>query len=597
MTSLGYNTINVPSTTLSTFDNNYHHVVLSISGNIHTLYLDGQQIAQNTNAINIFQYYPASISKLFIGSAADLSYGFNGAIDDFRVYNRALPISDINEIYYNSHIPSIPIITSILPTSNSITINYNAPNQNSNYVTGYQIDICNNSIPYSYSNQHSASTYSILLSDLKPLTTYNTTLSSLYLYTTITQIANSFSSSYSTILDPPINISIVSGSNTYYSIQITLTHPSGNGNNITYISNIGNIIGTSNPYTITGLSSYTTYNTITIRSITYYTGTTTIGYSLPSSYIPSFTTLNTSRISTNVIPKLVTYNSIQYLVYTFTSTSTTAMQFTIHYPVQIHLFMVGGGGGTGTSREYLPGIVPVVRGGGGAGGVLNVSNISLSSNIVFNIRIGSGGGIGNEGGQTTFNATDNSIAYTAGGGGYGGGDFYRPSSGSGGSSGGTFWLGDATPIGADPYNSPYVQVVPCITTGNTSNNLHNNGGRAFFGSFMSVSSSAGGGGAGGVGANGGGGAGGDGAGGIGVSPSNPIFGTDIYGMGGYTLTSLASTPYTSIVNGNAANPANNTKNPNNTGNGGGGPSLQCPGFNGICMIAVKVIDFPLETYQ
>lgn len=290
--SLPYNIYNFPSSTFTTFDNNYHHVVLSISGTTHTLYSDGQQIAQNTNAINIFQYYPASISKLFIGSAADLSYGFNGAIDDFRIYNRALSTSDITQLYYNSHIPSIPIITSIIPTRDSITINFNTPSQYSNYVTGYQLDMCNNSISYSYSNQYSSYIYSILITELIPLTTYSTTLSSLYLYNTTTLIANSFNSHYSTILDPPTNISIVSGSTTYYSIQITLTDPVGNGNAIHYVSNIGTLIGTSNPYTITGLSANTNYtNMISIKSSTNYTGTTTIGYSLPSSYIPSFTTL------------------------------------------------------------------------------------------------------------------------------------------------------------------------------------------------------------------------------------------------------------------------------------------------------------------
>jgi hypothetical protein len=290
--SLPYDIYNVPSNEFTIFDNTYHHIVLSISETTHTLYLDAQQIAQNINAINIFQYYPAPISNIFIGSAADLSYGFNGAIDDFRIYNRELPISDIYQLYYNSHIPSIPVITSIIPTSNSITINFNAPSQYSSYVTGYQLDMCNNSISYSYSNQYIPSINSVIISELIPLTTYNTTLSSLYLYANTTQIANSFNSYYSTILDPPTNISIVSGSITYSSIQITLSDPSGNGNAINYVSNIGILIGTSNPYTITGLSSYTTYNNmITIQSSAYYTGTTTIGYSLPSSYIPSFTTL------------------------------------------------------------------------------------------------------------------------------------------------------------------------------------------------------------------------------------------------------------------------------------------------------------------
>ena len=83
----------------------YRHVALTISGNTHTIYLDGSAVATNINALNIFQYYPSTISKLLIGSAADLSYGYTGYIDDFKVFNRALPASDISSIYY-----SVPII-------------------------------------------------------------------------------------------------------------------------------------------------------------------------------------------------------------------------------------------------------------------------------------------------------------------------------------------------------------------------------------------------------------------------------------------------------------------------------------------------------
>ena len=73
---------------------NYRHVAISISSNIATLYLDGSAIS-----INPLKNYPSTISKLLIGSAADLSYGFTGYIDDFKIWNRALPASDISSIY------------------------------------------------------------------------------------------------------------------------------------------------------------------------------------------------------------------------------------------------------------------------------------------------------------------------------------------------------------------------------------------------------------------------------------------------------------------------------------------------------------------
>jgi len=101
MSSLtGYN----PSSTISTAfsSGNYRHIALSISGSIHTLYLDGSVVAVNSNAGNIFSIYNSAIQDLYIGCAGDLSYGYTGIIDDFKIWNRALPASDISTLYYNN---------------------------------------------------------------------------------------------------------------------------------------------------------------------------------------------------------------------------------------------------------------------------------------------------------------------------------------------------------------------------------------------------------------------------------------------------------------------------------------------------------------
>jgi hypothetical protein len=71
----------------------YRHVALTISGSTHTLYLDSSIVATNTNVKT------SSLSNFVIGSAADLSYGYTGYIDDFKIWNRALPASDIYSIY------------------------------------------------------------------------------------------------------------------------------------------------------------------------------------------------------------------------------------------------------------------------------------------------------------------------------------------------------------------------------------------------------------------------------------------------------------------------------------------------------------------
>lgn len=85
--------------------NNYHHAVLSISGNIHTLFLDGSMVSQIINAGNIFATY-SNFNKLFIGCrGSDLSYGFTGRIDDFRIYNRTLLQADVSNLFLYSYNP------------------------------------------------------------------------------------------------------------------------------------------------------------------------------------------------------------------------------------------------------------------------------------------------------------------------------------------------------------------------------------------------------------------------------------------------------------------------------------------------------------
>jgi hypothetical protein len=101
----GYNPATV-STALTA--GTYRHVALSISGTVHTLYLDGSMVAQNIAAGNVFASYTSAISNVFIGCASDLSYGLTGSIDDFKIWNRVLPPTDISAIYYSQYIPFTP---------------------------------------------------------------------------------------------------------------------------------------------------------------------------------------------------------------------------------------------------------------------------------------------------------------------------------------------------------------------------------------------------------------------------------------------------------------------------------------------------------
>jgi hypothetical protein len=92
------------SSSAITSTDGFRHLVYSISGTTHTLYLDGSAVSINTNAGNVFSTYQ-NISNLFLGTAGDLSYGFTGYIDDFKIYNRTLNLTDVN-VMYNADKPS-----------------------------------------------------------------------------------------------------------------------------------------------------------------------------------------------------------------------------------------------------------------------------------------------------------------------------------------------------------------------------------------------------------------------------------------------------------------------------------------------------------
>ena len=108
----------VISTTLSTAiasEDGFHHLVYSISGTTHTLFLDNSAIAVNISGGNVFTNYQ-TISNLFFGIAGDMSYGYTGYLDDVKVFNRALTVTDVSAIY---NLKSIISSTPFTFTSNT----------------------------------------------------------------------------------------------------------------------------------------------------------------------------------------------------------------------------------------------------------------------------------------------------------------------------------------------------------------------------------------------------------------------------------------------------------------------------------------------
>ncbi|MFC5468523.1 LamG-like jellyroll fold domain-containing protein [Cohnella suwonensis] len=76
----------------------WKHVAVTLSGSTGTLYVDGAQVATNTS----MTLTPSSLGNTTQNWIGRSEYGdpyFNGAIDDFRIYNRALGASEIASLY------------------------------------------------------------------------------------------------------------------------------------------------------------------------------------------------------------------------------------------------------------------------------------------------------------------------------------------------------------------------------------------------------------------------------------------------------------------------------------------------------------------
>ena len=98
----------------------FHHIVFSVSGTTHTFYLDGVRVAQNLSGGNIFDYYQ-TITNTVIGAQTALSQAFQGTIGDVRVYNYVIPQNTVTNLYRDRElVVYYPFDTSV----NSLTPNY-----------------------------------------------------------------------------------------------------------------------------------------------------------------------------------------------------------------------------------------------------------------------------------------------------------------------------------------------------------------------------------------------------------------------------------------------------------------------------------------
>ncbi len=279
-------------------------------------------------------------------------------------------------------------------------------------------------------------------------------------------------------------------------------------------------------------------------------------------------TLNTSTICAG---NSLTLNSISpasggvitysngYTIHTFTSSSA----FIAPSNLNVEYLVVGGGGSGGINTAGN-------GGGGGAGGFLSgiINNLPASN---YSITVGSGGSIGNNGGNSSFHT------YTAIGGGKGG--WYLNNAGSSGGSGG----GGGQHI--------------CLGGAGTSGQ-GNAGGNA-------------------VGPNGLGAAGGGGAGAIGNNSYGPsqasggyggaglissITGNAVYYAGGGGGSSHNSSPVLSLGgiggggNGHYGGTTATNGQPNTGGGGGGGGEGYQPGVGGSGIVIIKYQTVSIASY-
>ena len=77
-------------------DLNWHHYVMTKSGNEVTIYFDGSLIESSADGIN-FGTYRLNIGRDFY-NADNNHRSFNGKIDELRIYNKALSLSEIQQL-------------------------------------------------------------------------------------------------------------------------------------------------------------------------------------------------------------------------------------------------------------------------------------------------------------------------------------------------------------------------------------------------------------------------------------------------------------------------------------------------------------------
>lgn len=80
-------------------DGKWHYLVGTVNGTISKIYVDGELEDSKSPPLSAYVYDGAYIGVNYISTSS--MYYFNGVIDEVRIYNAAIPSSQIKEQYYS----------------------------------------------------------------------------------------------------------------------------------------------------------------------------------------------------------------------------------------------------------------------------------------------------------------------------------------------------------------------------------------------------------------------------------------------------------------------------------------------------------------
>jgi autotransporter-associated beta strand protein len=96
----------------------WHHVAITLSGTVGTLYIDGVAVGTNNN-MSLKPSGLGTTTQNYIGrSQFSADPYLNAAVDEFRIYNRGLSASEINTVYAQ-YAPPLPPTNLVVTSANS----------------------------------------------------------------------------------------------------------------------------------------------------------------------------------------------------------------------------------------------------------------------------------------------------------------------------------------------------------------------------------------------------------------------------------------------------------------------------------------------